>query len=116
VRFRQAKYLSLMFVIITPYVLASMIRRVARLSNGFCYIYSYQKDESKIHMLNAMFFYIYNRDSSAKFIVDINTVVFHLDSITSIETLDVPMTPGQTELNICLTFKLGDLPWQKTFN
>lgn len=114
-RFRQAKYLPLMFVIITPYVLASMIRRVARLSNGFCYIYSYQKDESKIHMLNAMFFYN-NRDSSAKFIVDINTVVFHLDSITSIETLDVPMTPGQTELNICLTFKLGDLPWQKTFN
>lgn len=48
--------------------------------------------------------------------MDINTVVFHLDSITSIETLVVPKTPGQTELNICLTFGLGDLPRKKTCN
>jgi len=35
VRFRQAKYLPLMFVIITPYVLASMIRRVARVQDKY---------------------------------------------------------------------------------
>ena len=30
-------------------------------------------------------------------------------SITSIETLNVPKNPGQSDLNICLTFGPGDL-------
>ena len=66
-------------------------------------------------MLDLMFFFIITKIPLLNVLwTSIVLFLLHLDSITSTETLDVPKNPGQTALNICLTFGPGDLPQQKT--